>query len=116
MGRFYSYPGSRPSGSLDSPHMTDQDQVDQRLRTLHPEFYAAREKRRREDPDAFRSGFTVGDEVSFKGKEAVVEHVENDRGRERLWMRGETSGTFIAHWEKTDSGQATLSDGRPTKD
>lgn len=77
------------------------------------EFYEERDRRRREEPDAFASGFGPGDRERFGSQEVTVEHVEKLRpGTERLWMRGENTGTFVADWEKRDHGDAIISQAK----
>lgn len=92
---------------------TDALRQDPRFR----EFYEERDRRRREEPDAFASGFGPGDRERFGSQEVTVEHVEKLRpGVERLYMRGDTTGTFTTDWEKTDHGEARITEARRSRE
>lgn len=81
------------------------------------EFYEERDRRRREEPDAFASGFTPGDRELFRGQEVTVEHVETLRpGTERLYMRGDDTGTYVADWEKVDHGTSIITDAKRSRE
>lgn len=82
------------------------------------EFFEERDRMRREQPDFFRSGFTEGDRERFGDQEVTVEHVDFDQhtGKERLYMRGDDTGTFIAEWEKTGDDTAVLTRAKPTQE
>jgi len=117
MARFYSIPGLGPSGGegrmgsrgVEGPSRTEALRQSPQFR----EFYEERDRRRREEPDAFASGFTPGDRELFRGQEVTVEHVETLRpGVERLHMRGDTTGTYVADWEKVDHGTAIITDAK----
>jgi hypothetical protein len=97
------------SRGADGPPASEALRQDPR----YTEFYAERDRRRREEPDAFASGFTPGDRELFRGQEVTVEHVESLRpGVERLYMRGDTTGTFTTDWEKTSHGEARITEAR----
>jgi hypothetical protein len=114
-------PGLPPSGGegrmgsrgVSGPSASESLRQDQRYR----EFYEARDKRRHDDPDSFSSGFTDGDRETFRGQEVTVEHVEKLRpGVERLYLRGDTTGTFVSDFEKTSHGEAVISNAKRSRE
>lgn len=117
VARFISIPGLAPSGGegrmnsagTSGPPARERLGQDPRYR----EFFEERDRRRREEPDTFASGFTPGDRELFRGQEVTVEHVEKLRpGTERLYMRGDTTGTYVADWQKVDHGEAVISEAK----
>lgn len=101
------------SSGVDGPSRTESLRQDPRYR----EFYAERDRRRREEPDSFASGFTDGDREMFRGQEVTVEHVEKLRsGVERLYLRGDTTGSFSTDWTKTEHGEAVISNAKRSRE
>lgn len=123
MGRFYSIGGMAPSGGegrmgLRGDGRAAAARASAREDPLNAEFYAERERMAREEPDRFASGFGPGDRERFGDEAATVEHVEFDTttGTERLWMRGDRSGTWISEWQKTSQDTAVLQRAKTTRD
>jgi hypothetical protein len=121
MTRFFSIGGMSPSGGEGGMGQRGGESYSQARETVrqdprYAEFFADRDRREREQPDHFASGFTPGDRERFGGEAATVEHVEFDQhsGKERLYMRGDKTGTFIADWQKTDANTAVLQRAKRT--